>query len=42
MAQFLHRRQREFAGFIPLHDVRSDFALGKVAHHLLQLQLLVV
>ena len=41
-AEFLDRRQREFAGFVPLHDVGSDFALGKFAHTFLQLKLFVV
>jgi hypothetical protein len=42
LAQFLDRRQRKFAGFIPLHDVRRNFALGKLAHRFLQLQLLFI
>ena len=42
LAQFLDRRQREFAGLVPLHDVRSNLAFGKLAHALLQVQLLFV
>ena len=34
-------RERKFAGFVPLHDVGSDLALGEFAHHFLQLQLLI-
>ena len=40
-AQFLHRFQGKFAGFVPLHDIGRNFALGELAHHLLQLQLLI-
>ncbi len=42
LAQFLDRRQREFASFIPFHDVRRNLAFGKLAHRLLQVQLLIV
>ncbi len=42
LAQFLDRGQWEFAGFIPLHDVRCDLALRKLAHTLLEVQLLFV
>ena len=35
LAQFLDRGQREFAGFVPLHDVGCNLALGKLAHGLL-------
>ena|SRR5438132_6487143 len=42
LAQFLDRRQRKFAGFIPLHDVWGNLAFGKLAHRLLQVQLLIV
>ena len=42
LAQFLDCGQRELAGLVPLHDVRSDFALGKFAYTFLQLKLFFV
>ena len=42
LAQFLDRSQGEFAGFIPLHDVRRNLAFGKLANALFKVQLLFV
>ena len=41
-AQFLDRGQRKLTGFVPVHDTRLDFALGKFTDAFLQLQLLFV
>jgi len=35
LADFFNRRERKFAGFVPLHDVGLDLALGKFADALL-------
>ena len=42
LAQLFDGSQGEFSGFVPLHDVRPDFALGELADTLLQLLLLFV
>ena len=40
-AEFGKQFQREMGGFVPLHDVRSDFALGKFANTFAQVVLFV-
>src|ERR1700691_2300200 len=42
LAQFFNGGERKFAGFVPLHNVRKDFALGKFANAFLEVQLFVV
>src|SRR4029077_15390526 len=42
LAQFLDSGEGELAGFVPLHDVGADLALGKLADAFLQVQLLFV
>src|ERR1700730_18581840 len=42
LAEFFDRRQGKFAGFVPPHDVRLDFALGEFANAFLQLKLFIV
>ena len=42
LAEFLDRGHGELAGLVPFHDIGRDFALGKLAHTLLELKLFVV
>ena len=42
LAQFLDGCERKFRRLVPLHDIGLDLALGKLVHHLLQVQLFIV
>ena len=42
LAQFFDCRQRKLARLVPLHDMRKDFALSKLAYALLHVQLLFI
>ncbi len=41
LAQLLHHLERELAGFVPAHDIGSDFARREITNLLAQLLLLV-